>query len=76
MYLADLAKDTAFVDTYIAQMPVDPRGTGTADNGFSGTYDQTITGYYVRRTSNGRVQVGSCNPEDDGTGIVPISVKR
>lgn len=76
IYLADLAKDTAFVDTYIAVMPVDPKGSATAGNGFSGTYDQTITGYYLQRTANGRIQVGSCNPEDEGNGAVPISVKR
>jgi len=71
IYMANLAADPAFVDTYIAQLPVDPRGTnGTV------TYDQTVTGYFVQRTSNGRVEVGSCNPEDEGNGIVPINVKR
>ena len=68
---ADLAKDTAFVDAYIAQMPVDPRGTNGAT-----TYDQTDTGYYILRTTNGRIQVGSCNSEDEGPGVAPISVKR
>ena len=71
IYLANLAGDPAFVDTYIAQLPVDPRGTnGTV------TYDQTITGYYVQRTANGRLQVGSCNPEDEGNGATPLFVKR
>ena len=71
IYMANLAGDPAFVDSYIAQIPVDPRGTnGTV------TYDQTLTGYYVQRTANGRVQVGSCNAEDEGNGIVPISIKR
>lgn len=71
IYMANLGGDTAFVDSYIAAMPVDPRGT----NG-TRAYDQTMTGYYVQKTTNGRIQVGSCNPEDEGTGATPISVKR
>lgn len=71
IYLANLAGDTAFVDSYISQLPVDPSGT----NG-TRTYDQTITGYYVQKTAKGRIQVGSCNPEDEGNGAVPLFVKR
>jgi prepilin-type N-terminal cleavage/methylation domain-containing protein len=53
---ADLHGD--LVDTYIAKMPIDPRGT----NG-SVTYDSLRTGYYINRTANGRITIGSCNPE-------------
>jgi len=70
-WMANLRADTAFVDTYISQIPVDTQGTnGTA------TYNNNLTGYYIVRTSNGRIQVGSCNAEDEGSGIVPISIKR
>lgn len=53
---ADLSSD--LVDTYIAKIPIDPRGT----NG-SVTYDSLRTGYYVNKTANGRITIGSCNPE-------------
>lgn len=69
----NLAANTEFVDAYISEMPVDPRGTnGTV------TYAASSTGYYVKRTANGRIEVGSCNPEDDDNdGVVtPIFVKR
>ncbi len=71
-WMANLAADTAFVDTYIAQMPIDPQGTSSAGT----VYNNSLTGYYVLRTANGRVQVGACNSEDEGSGVVPISVKR
>ena len=56
------------VDTYISQIPVDPRGGNAAGD----TYDDSRTGYYVVRSSNGRVEVGSCNPEVESS----IKVKR
>lgn len=69
----DLGANAAFVDEYISSMPVDPRGTNGTD-----AFNSTFTGYYVKRSANGRIEVGSCNPEDDdndGT-ITPIFVKR
>ncbi len=69
--MSDIGSDPAFVDTYIASMPIDPSGSnGTV------TYNNGLTGYYVQRSVNGRVQVGACNPEDEGSGVVPIGVKR
>ncbi len=68
---ANLQADPALVDTYIAEMPVDPRGTNTVDR-----YDRSNTGYYVKRSANGRVEVGSCYPEDDGGVTNPIKAKR
>ena len=62
---ADLHGD--LVSTYIAKMPIDPRGT----NG-SVTYDSLRTGYYINRTAEGRITVGSCNPEL----VSDISVQR
>ncbi len=55
------------VDEYIVKMPIDPRGT----NGVF-TYDASRTGYFINRTANGRILVGSCNPERVGQ----ISVQR
>jgi len=69
--MANLRADTAFVDTYIASVPVDVQGSNGAI-----TYNNNLTGYFVTRTSNGRILVGSCNAEDEGGGIVPISIKR
>lgn len=55
---ACLNLNTPLVDEYIAVIPIDPRGT----NG-TYTYDATRTGYYVNKTANNRITVGSCNPE-------------
>lgn len=55
------------VDEYIAEIPVDPEGSnGTV------TYSASRTGYYINRTGNGRIEIGSCNPED----VSEITVKR
>ena len=67
---ADL--NTDLVDTYIAELPVDPRGSNISGDAFSAN----VTGYYVKRTSNGRVEIGACNPEDEGNGVSAIKVKR
>lgn len=42
--------------TYIVDIPTDP-STGTA----------TITDYYINKDGNGRVTVGSCDPEQSAT---------
>lgn len=55
----DLSAD--LVPTYIVGIPTDPQ-TGTAAN----------TDYYVNQDANGRVTVGSCDPEQSAT----ISVTR
>jgi len=43
---------TALVDEYLSSIPKDPL-TGTAAN----------TDYYIRKTTNGRILVGACDPE-------------
>ena len=48
----------SLVEEYIAQLPIDPRGT---DGTF--TYDSTRVGYYVNKTADDRLKVGACNPE-------------
>lgn len=51
----------SLVDTHLAAIPVDPL------NGSTGN-----TGYYINRTTSGRLLVGACNPENAAT----ISVTR
>ena len=68
----NLEADTALVDQYISSIPVDPRGTNDVD-----TYSSAITGYYIKRSANGRVEVGSCNPESEDNVTTPqIKIKR
>ena len=55
----DLTSD--LVPTYITAIPHDPK-TGTAAN----------TDYYINKDANGRITVGSCDPEQSAT----ISVTR
>ena len=69
----NLSADAALVSNYIAEIPVDPRGVNDAGN----VYDSGITGYYVVRSANGRIEVGSCNPESEDNVTTPrINVKR
>ena len=72
---ADMTND--LVDKYIASMPIDPKGVdATGTNAFSAAR----TGYYLQKSTNGRITIGSCNPEDTLVGGVlnpnGISVKR
>ena len=60
----------ALVDTYIAAMPVDPRGSAVI-GGY--VYAASSTGYYVEKTPSGRILVGSCQHERTDA---PISVER
>lgn len=46
----------SLVDTYIASMPIEPSNVTT--------YDATMTGYYYSVSSNGRITVGACDPEE------------
>lgn len=63
---ADLAGD--LVDPYLGDVPVDPRGVDL--NVATGTYDVSRTGYWINKTVNGRIEVGSCNHE--GTSAIRI----
>ncbi|TSC55450.1 MAG: Uncharacterized protein G01um101418_934 [Parcubacteria group bacterium Gr01-1014_18] len=51
----------AFIDQYLAEMPIDTEGGSS-----------TKTLYYVNKTANGRLKVGSCAAENS----VVISVQR
>ena len=61
----DLSGD--LFDEYIAEIPIDPEGSDGTN-----AYDATRTGYYAVKTTNGRVEVGSCNAEIEST----IKIKR
>ncbi|MBF8280259.1 MAG: hypothetical protein HW383_32 [Candidatus Magasanikbacteria bacterium] len=56
---------TALVDNYISSIPYDPV-TGNSDE----------TRYWSYKSPNGRVTVGACNPETEGTTTPIISVQR
>lgn len=58
---ACLDLSTALVDEYLAAIPIDP-SSGAASN----------TDYYLNRTTNGRILVGACDPENSAV----ISVTR
>jgi prepilin-type N-terminal cleavage/methylation domain-containing protein len=66
------------VPTYIAELPIDPRGTGSAPCASGCTFLGNLnlgdgnTGYYIHRTSGNRIEIGSCKPEQAAT----IKVKR
>jgi prepilin-type N-terminal cleavage/methylation domain-containing protein len=68
---------------YIAEVPVDPRMTGTSTTPFCQIGSTCVrpgnmalgdknTGYYIARTSDNRLEIGSCLPERATT----INVKR
>jgi len=44
--------ETELVDEYLGSIPVDPK-TGTDSN----------TDYYIKKSANGRITVGACDPE-------------
>ena len=50
--------EPSIVETYIVQIPIDPKG-----NDGTYTYDSTRTGYYINKTAEDRITVGACNPE-------------
>jgi prepilin-type N-terminal cleavage/methylation domain-containing protein len=60
---------TDLVDTYIGEIPVDPRGVDV--NVGTGTYTTARTGYWINKTTNGRIQLGSCNHE--GTNAIKLT---
>jgi len=58
---ACLDLDASLVDTYLSQIPLDP-SDGTAAN----------AGYYLNKSTNGRITIGACDPENSAT----VSVTR
>lgn len=71
--MVNLASDTALIDEYISEIPTDPRGVNDSGD----TYSSSVTGYYVVRSQNGRIEVGSCNPESEDNVTTPsIKIKR
>lgn len=75
--------ENRLVPDYIAEIPLDPLGLGAAQPCRTGVAeagcvigDLSIgaanTGYYMRRTTGGRIEVGACYPDQNAT----IFVKR
>ncbi|MBN1585329.1 type II secretion system protein [Candidatus Uhrbacteria bacterium] len=60
------------VDEWIAAIPIDPVGTGNVPAGGAAYLGPENTGYYIHKTGNGRIEIGSCWPEQESA----ISVKR
>lgn len=61
--------------TYIAEIPVDPRGPGASTGSVQLPLGSNNSGYYIRRTTGNRIEIGSCYPEN--TTVNPaIRVKR
>jgi len=55
------------VDNYLASMPVDSSASGAGAD---------YTFYYITKSANGRITVGTCNPEAAGGSTPTISVSR
>ncbi|MBN1585333.1 prepilin-type N-terminal cleavage/methylation domain-containing protein [Candidatus Uhrbacteria bacterium] len=73
--------ESGIVPAYIAELPLDPldigqngcgSGSGCEVEGGMAISEDGNTGYYIRRTADGRIEVGACHPELDET----IRVKR
>ena len=56
-----LLSENNLVDAYISAVPIDPKTGAAAD-----------TRYYIKKSANGRITVGACDPELSAT----ISVTR
>lgn len=78
-----VANLSGLVPQYIAELPVDPRGSGapcgtgagcvtTGDVAISTSTTSTNTGYYIQRTTGNRIEIGACKPEQ----ATSIFVKR
>lgn len=58
---------TGLVDTYIGEIPEDPK---------TGSGNGTKTDYYILKSATGRLTIGACTPEDEGGTTPGISVTR
>ncbi len=60
------------VDKFIASIPIDPKGSDASSTAFTAAR----TGYFLQKSTSGRLTIGSCNAEDTATAPSGISVKR
>lgn len=58
---------TNLVDQYLSSIPIDPSVVGA---------DATKTYYYISKSTNGRITVGTCVPETIGGSTPAIKVSR
>lgn len=74
--LACVANLSGVVGTWTAELPIDPIGDGEFPAGQTALTMIALgtdnTGYYIHKTSNGRIEIGSCWPDQSAT----IKVKR
>jgi prepilin-type N-terminal cleavage/methylation domain-containing protein len=71
--LSDTSK--SIVPSYIASIPIDPRGSGVQMAATNLAFGTNNSGYYIHRTTGNRIEVGSCYPEDTAANPT-IFVKR
>lgn len=64
---AACANLSGLADTYIASIPIDPDTV---------TWGAGKTGYYITKSTNGRITIGACVPQAEGTTTPTISVTR
>jgi prepilin-type N-terminal cleavage/methylation domain-containing protein len=58
--VADLSD---IVPEYIAELPLDPLEAGAVPTAGNLAIGDNNTGYYIHRTANGRLEIGSCHPD-------------
>ncbi len=63
--------------TYLAEMPTDPGDATCLDSGDCTAFGDIVigdsnSGYYIKRSTGNRIEIGACQPEQGAT----ISVKR
>ena len=58
----DLSSSPLISGCYLASVPTSPNGTGS--------WDGTLTGYYINRSSTGTLTVGAC--ESEGTSSISV----
>lgn len=68
LYSATVAD--SIVPDYLADIPLDPVG-GTPDTGYLPIGDAN-SGYYIHKFTSGRIEIGSCHPDQSAV----ISVRR
>lgn len=56
---------TGLVDKYLVELPIDPLGSGVDPE--TSIVDSPLgdgnTGYFINRTSSGRIEIGACHPD-------------
>ena len=70
--IADLSDLVTGSPSYLAAIDIDPLGSGTTPTASYLPLGTNNTGYYISRSSSGRIEIGACYPDQSAT----VSVKR